>query len=58
MRRRFVLSAVVVVLVVLVAAIFQRQGARLSSDPSPRSVAAPGKLTDAEQSITALFERV
>jgi 2-alkenal reductase len=58
MRRRFLLSAVVVVLVVLVAAIFWRQGAHLSSDASPRSVAAPGKLTDAEQSIVALFERV
>src|SRR5579864_3371248 len=58
MRRRLLLSAVVVVLVVLFAAIFERQGARLSSDVSPRSVAAPSKLTDDEQSIVALFERV
>jgi S1-C subfamily serine protease len=58
MGRRFVLSAVVVVLVVLVAAIFQHQEVRLSSDASPRPVAAPVKLTDAEQSIIALFERV
>jgi S1-C subfamily serine protease len=56
---RFVRLAIIVVLVLLAASVAQPYVARfVLSDTAPRPVAARGNLSEAEQSITALFEQV
>lgn len=56
---RFIRYAIIVVLVLLAASVAQPYVARLVlSDTAPRPVVARGNLSEAEQSITALFEQV
>jgi S1-C subfamily serine protease len=56
---RFVRYAIIVVLVLLAASVAQPYVARfVLSDTAPRTVVARGNLSEAEQSITALFEQV
>jgi S1-C subfamily serine protease len=56
---RFFRFAIVVVLALLAASVTQPYVTRLLlSDTAPRPVTARGNLSDTEQSITALFERV
>jgi S1-C subfamily serine protease len=56
---RFLRFAIIAVLLLLAASVAQPYVARLLlSDTTPRPVAARGNLSEAEQSITALFEQV
>jgi S1-C subfamily serine protease len=56
---RFFRFAIIVVLALLAASVAEPYIARLVlSDTAPRPVAARGNLSEAEQSITALFEQV
>jgi 2-alkenal reductase len=56
---RFFRFAVIAVLALLAASVAQPYVTRLLlSDTAPRSVTARGNLSDAEQSIIALFEQV
>jgi S1-C subfamily serine protease len=56
---RLIRFAIIVVLVLLAASVAQPYVARLVlSDTAPRPVVARGNLSEAEQSITALFEQV
>jgi 2-alkenal reductase len=56
---RFLRFAIIVVLLLLAASVAQPYVARLLlSDTAPRPVVARGNLSEAEQSITALFEQV
>ena len=56
---RFLRYAIIVVLLLLAASVAQPYVARLLlSDTAPRLVAARGNLSEAEQSVTALFEQV
>jgi S1-C subfamily serine protease len=56
---RFLRFAIIAVLLLLAASVAQPYVARLLlSDTTPRPVVARGNLSEAEQSITALFEQV